>query len=58
MRLNFENKISYIAKEAGYKLINPTKTIISNYINSSGVRNYKEKYLLPNPYHFIPSFIL
>lgn len=47
-----DNRIAHEIKEAGYTVLNPSKTIVFHHLHNSGVRNYTAgKDAVPPPYH-------
>jgi hypothetical protein len=45
-----DNRIAYVFHSVGYRVLNPSKTIISIHNHSSQVRNYSEKDRINGPY--------
>lgn len=55
-KMGCDNRLAYLAKEAGLNVLNPSKTIKSIHVHTSNIRNYKKRNkadLIPGPYHTI-----
>ena len=55
-----DNRIAYELVSAGYRVLNPSKSIKSCHLHLSNVRNYtrEDSEIVPKPYHFVyPTFI-
>jgi hypothetical protein len=48
-----DNRIARMLKDAGYKLINPCKSIKAYHLHEGGEHNYSSKDRVPGPYHLI-----
>lgn len=48
-----DNAIAYYLEQAGYKILNPSKDIITVHFHSSNIRNYTAKDRIPPPYKLI-----
>ena len=53
-KLGCDNKIAYVFKEMGYKIINPSLEIISYHLHKEDTDRTYEKVWLPGPYLFVP----
>ena len=55
-----DNRIAHEIAEAGYEVLNPSKTIQSNHLHITGIRNYRrvEAETVPKPYKFLPPVYL
>lgn len=48
-----DNRIAYEIKQAGYNVLNPSKTIHAIHLHNSQLRTYDNKDRISEPYHFI-----
>jgi hypothetical protein len=59
-RAGIDNRIAHEISEAGYEVINPSKTIKSYHLHITGIRNYRrvESETIPKPYKLIqPTYL-
>ena len=47
---NSNNRIAYEFNEAGYKIMNPSKSIRALHVHSSNIKNYTKEDTIPCPY--------
>lgn len=48
-----DNRIAYEIKQAGYRLLNPSKTVHAFHLHNTNFRTYNPNDKVPQPYHFI-----
>lgn len=48
-----DNRISWELKNAGYHVVNPSKTVHAFHLHNTNYRTYNPKEKVPMPYHFI-----
>lgn len=55
-----DNRIAHEIAEAGYEIINPSRTIKTFHYHITGIHNYKrvESEVIPKPYKFLPPMFL
>ena len=48
-----DNRVAHDLKQAGYQVLNPSKSVHALHLHNSNIRTYDPKVAVPQPYHFI-----